>query len=51
MNIDLKHITVRELSEGYVDNADEGVKGYGGKLDSFTNHIPDLSLLCSLHNI
>ena len=33
MDIDLKNITVRELSEGYVDNAENGVLGYGGKLD------------------
>ncbi len=33
MNIELKKITIRELSKGYVDNAENGVKGYGGKLD------------------
>ena len=33
MEIELKKITVRELSEGYVDNAEDGVLGYGGKLD------------------
>ncbi len=33
MKIELKKITVRELSEGYVDNAEDGVLGYGGKLD------------------
>jgi len=33
MKIELKEITVRELAEGYVDNAEAGVKGYGGKLD------------------
>ncbi len=33
MKIELKNITVRELSEGYVDNAEDGVLGYGGKLD------------------
>ena len=33
MNIELKEITVRELTEGYEDNAEEGVVGYGGKLD------------------
>ena len=33
MNIDLKKITVRELSKGYVDNAENGVLGYDGKLD------------------
>lgn len=31
MNIELKEITVRELTEGYRDNADEGVVGYNGK--------------------
>jgi hypothetical protein len=33
MKIERKKITVRELSEGYVDNEEEGVLGYGGKLD------------------
>ena len=33
MNIELKKITVRELSNGYQDNADNGVVGFGGKLD------------------
>jgi len=33
MKIDLKHITVREVAAGYVDNEEEGVIGYGGKLN------------------
>jgi hypothetical protein len=33
MNIELKEITVRELAEGYKDNDEGGVVGYGGKLD------------------
>jgi hypothetical protein len=33
MKIELKPITVRELTTGYQDNADDGVVGYGGKLD------------------
>ena len=33
MKIELKEITIKELSKGYVDNEDEGVLGYGGKLD------------------
>ena len=33
MEIELKEITVRELTEGYQDNAEAGVRGYGGKLD------------------
>jgi len=33
MNIELKEITVRELTKDYEDNAEEGVVGYGGKLD------------------
>lgn len=33
MEIELKEITVSELAESYEDNADEGVAGYGGKLD------------------
>lgn len=33
MNIKLKEITVRELTKGYQDNNENGVVGYGGKLD------------------
>ena len=33
MNIELKEITIRELTDGYVDNQEDGVRGYGGKLD------------------
>lgn len=33
MKIELKEITVRELSDGYKDNAENGVVGYGGRLD------------------
>jgi len=33
MKIELKKITVAELSNGYQDNAEAGVIGFGGKLD------------------
>ena len=33
MKIELKEITVREVADGYVDSAEEGVVGYGGRLD------------------
>ena len=33
MNIELKEIKVRELVNGYQDNEENGVTGYGGKLD------------------
>lgn len=33
MNIELKKITVRQLTDGFKDNAEAGVVGYGGKLD------------------
>jgi hypothetical protein len=33
MNIDLKEVTVRDLTNGYKDNAEDGVVGYDGKLD------------------
>ncbi len=33
MKIELKEITVRELTAGYEDNDEDGVVGYGGKLD------------------
>lgn len=33
MNIEPHEITVRELTEGFSDDGDGGVRGYGGKLD------------------
>lgn len=33
MKIELHKITVRELTEGYQDNNENGVRAYGGKLD------------------
>src|SRR5690554_1338849 len=33
MKIELKEITVRELAENFQDNAENGVIGFGGKLD------------------
>ncbi|MDR2903877.1 MAG: DUF262 domain-containing protein [Clostridiales bacterium] len=33
MNIELHEISIREVAEGYADNAEEGVTGYGGKLN------------------
>ena len=33
MKIELKEITVRDLTEGYEDNNEDGVVGYSGKLD------------------
>lgn len=33
MKIELREITIKELSDGYKDNAEAGVVGYGGKLD------------------
>lgn len=33
MNIELHDITVRDLVEDYEDNAEQGVRAYGGKLD------------------
>ena len=33
MKIELKEITIRELTEGYQDNEENGVVGYNGKLD------------------
>jgi len=33
MIIELKEITIRELTNGYQDNEENGVVGYGGKLD------------------
>lgn len=33
MKIELHELTVRDVAAGYVDNAEEGVVGYGGKLN------------------
>ena len=33
MTIELHKITVRELVDGYIDDVDNGVRGYGGRLD------------------
>ena len=33
MNIELQEITIRDLVEGYADDGDGGVVGYGGRLD------------------
>ena len=33
MKIELKELTIREVSKNYVDNAEEGVLGYDGKLN------------------
>src|SRR3954452_4336907 len=33
MKIELREMTIKELSDGYQDNAEDGVVGYGGKLD------------------
>ncbi len=33
MNIDLHEISIRDVAESYVDNDEEGVIGYGGKLN------------------
>lgn len=33
MKIELQKITVRELTQDYEDNEEQGVRGYGGKLD------------------
>ena len=33
MKIERKEITIRELADGYTDDGDDGVVGFGGKLD------------------
>lgn len=33
MKIEFNEVSVREVTKGYVDNAEEGVVGYGGRLD------------------
>lgn len=37
MKIELHEIMIREIAEGYIDNAEEGVKGYGGLLNGDVN--------------
>ena len=33
MKINLHEITIREIVAGYTDNAEEGVTGFGGRLN------------------
>ena len=33
MKIELNEISIREVAENYVDNAEDGVVGYNGKLN------------------
>jgi len=33
MDIELKKVSVRDLTQGYIDNQTEGVRGFNGKLD------------------
>lgn len=33
MNIEMHEISIREITEGFIDNAEEGVVGFGGLLD------------------
>ena len=33
MKVEPRELAVREVAEGYADNAEEGVVGYGGKLN------------------
>ena len=33
MKVELHEITVREVATGYIDNAEEGVVGFSGKLN------------------
>jgi hypothetical protein len=33
VKIELNEITIREIADGYLDSAEEGVVGYGGRLD------------------
>jgi len=41
MKIELKEITVNELTTGYQDNEEDGVVGYGGKLDIRPSSVAD----------
>jgi hypothetical protein len=33
MKIELREVTIREVAEGYIDGKDDGVVGFGGKLN------------------
>ena len=44
MKIELHEITVRELAEGYKDDQENGVTGYGGKLDIRPKYQRELSI-------
>ena len=33
MKIQLKEVTIREVSDGYINDEEEGVVGFGGKLN------------------
>lgn len=33
MTIELKNVTIKQLADGYIDNLEDGVFAYGGKLD------------------
>lgn len=33
LKIDQKEVTVGQIADGYVNNEEQGVRGYGGKLD------------------
>ena len=33
MNIELHEVTIRDIAENYVDNNEEGVIGYNGRLN------------------
>jgi len=38
MKIDLKEITIREVANQYINDNEEGVVGYGGKLNIRTKY-------------
>ena len=38
MKIELKEISVRDLTKGYIDNDENGVVGFDGKLDIISDN-------------
>jgi uncharacterized protein with ParB-like and HNH nuclease domain len=41
MKIELQEITIEKVTENYTDNAEEGVIGYGGKLNIRPKYQPE----------
>ena len=45
MKIELKEVTIRDVVKGYIDNDEEGVFGYDGKLNIRPNTSVNLYMM------